>query len=246
MINYQTISDIPFISKAEMIEVDRLMKEKFKISLTQMMENAGRNLSTLARDLFFNGNVYKKRILILAGHGANGGGALVSARHLINWGANVQVIISKNEEYFSEVPKIQLEILKQIGTDIYHFEDYKKNTKTDLIIEGLVGYSLNGNPKGTLKDIIEFANDLPVKKLSLDVPAGIDLSICKAMKPVFLADVVLTLALPKEGMQKEEIKKNIKQLYLTDISVPLSLYKLLPSKLSIKNIFSESEIIRVW
>ncbi|MCH8326021.1 MAG: NAD(P)H-hydrate epimerase [Bacteroidetes bacterium] len=246
MINYQTISDIPFISKAEMIEVDRLMKEKFKISLTQMMENAGRNLSTLARDLFFNGNVYKKRILILAGHGANGGGALVSARHLINWGANVQVIISKNEEYFSEVPKIQLEILKQIGTDIYHFEDYKKNTKTDLIIEGLVGYSLNGNPKGTLKDIIEFANDLPVKKLSLDVPAGIDLSICKAMKPIFLADVVLTLALPKEGMQKEEIKKNIKQLYLTDISVPLSLYKLLPSKLSIKNIFSESEIIRVW
>ena len=211
-----------------------------------MMENAGRNLSTLARDLFFNGNVYKKRILILAGHGANGGGALVSARHLINWGANVQVIISKNEEYFSEVPKIQLEILKQIGTDIYHFEDYKKNTKTDLIIEGLVGYSLNGNPKGTLKDIIEFANDLPVKKLSLEVPAGIDLSICKAMKPVFLADVVLTLALPKEGMQKEEIKKNIKQLYLTDISVPLSLYKLLPSKLSIKNIFSESEIIRVW
>ena len=211
-----------------------------------MMENAGRNLSTLARDLFFNGNVYKKRILILAGHGANGGGALVSARHLINWGANVQVIISKNEEYFSEVPKIQLEILKQIGTDIYHFEDYKKNTKTDLIIEGLVGYSLNGDPKGTLKDIIEFANDLPVKKLSLDVPAGIDLSICKAMKPVFLADVVLTLALPKEGMQKEEIKKNIKQLYLTDISVPLSLYKLLPSKLSIKNIFSESEIIRVW
>ena len=211
-----------------------------------MMENAGRNLSTLARDLFFNGNVYKKRILILAGNGANGGGALVSARHLINWGANVQVIISKNEEYFSEVPKIQLEILKQIGTDIYHFEDYKKNTKTDLIIEGLVGYSLNGNPKGTLKDIIEFANDLPVKKLSLDVPVGIYLSICKAMKPVFLADVVLTLALPKEGMQKEEIKKNIKQLYLTDISVPLSLYKLLPSKLSIKNIFSESEIIRVW
>ena len=211
-----------------------------------MMENAGRNLSTLARDLFFNGNVYKKRILILAGHGANGGGALVSARHLINWGANVQVIISKNEEYFSEVPKIQLEILKQIGTDIYHFEDYKKNTKTDLIIEGLVGYSLNGNPKGTLKDIIEFANDLPVKKLSLDVPAGIDLSICKAMKPVFLADVVLTLALPKEGMKDEEIKKYIKQLYLADISVPSSLYKLLPSKLSISNIFSESEIVKIW
>ena len=110
----------------------------------------------------------------------------------------------------------------------------------------MIGYSLNGNPKGTLKDIIEFANDLPVNKLSLDVPAGIDLSVCKAMKPIFLADVVLTLALPKEGMKDEEIKKYIKQLYLADISVPSSLYKLLPSKLSISNIFSESEIVKVW
>jgi len=110
----------------------------------------------------------------------------------------------------------------------------------------LVGYSLNGSPRGTLKDIIEFTNDLPVKKLSLDVPAGIDLSVCKAMKPAFFADAVLTLALPKKGMQKEEIKKYIKQLYLADISVPSSLYKLLPSKLSISNIFFESEIVRVW
>ena len=55
--NYHIISDIPFITKAEMMEVDRLMVEKFKISLIQMMENAGRNLAILARDLFFNGDV---------------------------------------------------------------------------------------------------------------------------------------------------------------------------------------------
>lgn len=244
--NYHIISDIPFITKAEMMEVDRLMVEKFKISLIQMMENAGRNLAILARDLFFNGDVYNKKILVLAGHGANGGGALVSARHLINWGANVHVIISKDEEKFSGTPKIQLEILKNMRAQIVQFNQIKNNLSTDLIIEGLIGYSLNDNPKGTLKDIIEFANDLPVNKLSLDVPAGIDLSVCKAMKPTFLADVVLTLALPKESMKDEEIKKYIKQLYLADISVPSSLYKLLPSKLSISNIFSESEIVKVW
>ncbi len=183
MIKYQTIPGIPFITKVEMIEVDRLMVEKFKISLIQMMENAGRNLASIARNLFFNGDVSNKKILILTGHGANGGGALVGARHLINWGADVRVIISKDTEEFSGVPKIQLEILKQMDTDIYHFKDYDKNTKIDLIIEGLVGYSLNGNPKKTLKEIIEFANALPVKKLSWDVPAGIDVSVCKALKP---------------------------------------------------------------
>jgi len=246
MSNYKTVSNIPFITKQEMIEVDRLMVEKYHISLIQMMENAGRNLASLARNLFFNGDVSNKKIFVLAGHGANGGGALVSARHLINWGADVKIIISKDETEFSGVPKIQLEILKNMCANIFQFNQIKNDFNTDLIIEGLVGYSLNGSPRGTLKDIIEFANDLPVKKLSLDVPAGIDLSVCKAMKPAFFADAVLTLALPKEGMQKEEIKKYIKQLYLADISVPSSLYKLLPSKLSISNIFFESEIVRVW
>ncbi len=246
MSNYKTVSNIPFITKQEMIEVDRLMVKKYHISLIQMMENAGRNLASLARNLFFHGDVSNKKIFVLAGHGANGGGALVSARHLINWGADVKIIISKDETEFSGVPKIQLEILKNMGAYIFQFNQIKNDFNTDLIIEGLVGYSLNGSPRGTLKDIIEFANDLPVKKLSLDVPAGIDLSVCKAMKPAFFADAVLTLALPKECMQKEEIKKYIKQLYLADISVPSSLYKLLPSELLISNIFSESEIVRVW
>ena len=135
---------------------------------------------------------------------------------------------------------------KNMCARIFQFNQFKNDFNTGLIIEGLVGYSLNDNPRGTLKDIIEFANNLPVKKLSLDIPAGIDLTVCKAMKPTFFADVVLTLALPKEGMQKEEIKKYIQQLYLADISVPSSLYKSLPSKLSIGNIFFESEIVRIW
>ena len=56
MISYKTVTNVPFITKEEMIEVDRLMVEKYKISLIQMMENAGRNLASLSRNLFFNSN----------------------------------------------------------------------------------------------------------------------------------------------------------------------------------------------
>ena len=47
-----TAADLPQLTTAQMIEVDRLMIEKWQISLIQMMENAGRNLAALARHLF--------------------------------------------------------------------------------------------------------------------------------------------------------------------------------------------------
>ncbi len=246
MISYKTVPNIPYITKAEMIEVDRLMIENYKISLEQMMENAGINLASFVREIYLGGNVYGKKILVLAGHGANGGGALVSARHLINWGADVKIIVSKLPKTYSGVPRKQLDTLFRMNANIYQFDDYPKTFNLELIVEGLIGYSLSGNPRGTVEEIINFANNLSSKKISLDVPAGIDLSLEKVMQPVFNCDAVLTLALPKEGMQKNHIKKHIKHLYLADISVPSSLYKLLSSNLNTKHIFSDSEIIKIW
>ena len=62
-----------------MIEVDRAMIEDYKIELIQMMENAGRNLAQLARERFLNGDPLRKNVVVLAGTGGNGGGALVCA-----------------------------------------------------------------------------------------------------------------------------------------------------------------------
>lgn len=47
--------DIPYITSAQMREIDRLMVEECHIELIQMMENAGRNLARLARSRFLRG-----------------------------------------------------------------------------------------------------------------------------------------------------------------------------------------------
>ena len=69
-------NNIPFITTNQMREVDRVMIEKYGITLMQMMENAGRNLTRLAQQRFIKTND-NKTILIVAGSGGNGGGALV-------------------------------------------------------------------------------------------------------------------------------------------------------------------------
>ena len=73
-----SIESVPHLSTDHMIEVDRAMMEDFHIELIQMMENAGRGLARLAVLRFFDGNLNDKRVIVLAGRGGNGGGALVA------------------------------------------------------------------------------------------------------------------------------------------------------------------------
>jgi NAD(P)H-hydrate epimerase len=72
---------LPWLSVEQMREVDRIMVDELGISLVRMMENGGRGLAEVARDLL-GGDAAERSVLVLAGPGGNGGGGLVAARHL--------------------------------------------------------------------------------------------------------------------------------------------------------------------
>jgi YjeF-related protein N-terminus len=93
--------EVPSLTTEQMIEVDRAMIQEMRIELIQMMENAGRNLAHLARVRFFDGNPAGKHVVVLAGTGGNGGGALVCARRLHTWGALVQVVVTHSSTSFT-------------------------------------------------------------------------------------------------------------------------------------------------
>lgn len=105
---------IPYVDTAQMVEVDRAMIEDDRIELIQMMENAGRNLAHLARVRFLDGDPRGKRILVKAGRGGNGGGALVAARRLHTWGADVTVSLGQAPQAMTPVPAHQPDILQQM------------------------------------------------------------------------------------------------------------------------------------
>ncbi len=135
-------SEILIIDTPQMIEVDRLMMEEYHIELIQMMENAGRCLAIVARDVFLNNDPQNKNICILAGTGGNGGGALVCARRLYNWGANVSVVLTEVDEKMTKIPRHQLDILRRMGVRIKIAEINDFNY--DLIVDGIIGYSVKG------------------------------------------------------------------------------------------------------
>jgi len=145
--------EIPRLTTSQMIEVDQLMIQEYQIELIQMMENAGRNLAILAREYFLNNQPLKKRILVLAGSGGNGGGALVCARHLTNYGADVRVQLNKNPANINSILLHQLKIIQHMGIEVAFEQLPDPAFQFDLIVDGLIGYSLKGSPRGITSQI---------------------------------------------------------------------------------------------
>lgn len=209
------------------------------------MENAGRCLARLAVSRFLRKKLKSKRVIVLAGTGGNGGGALVCARRLHGWGVKVDVYLTAGVEKMTPVSLHQLEILKKIGVKIHGGEALAKAKSTDLIIDGIIGYSLKGDPTGMPKTMIEWANEQKAPILSLDTPSGLDLTSGVAHAPTVRATATLTLALPKQGLLTKAASKVRGELFLVDISVPSELYAAPSLGLKVKrNLFAKGDVVK--
>ncbi|MGX1930980.1 NAD(P)H-hydrate epimerase [Flagellimonas sp. 2504JD4-2] len=233
------------IDTKQMIEVDRLMMEDYHIDLIQMMENAGRCLAILTRERIFKGDVSNKKIVVLAGTGGNGGGALVAARRLHGWGAKIRVVVTGAEKDFTPIPLHQYLILKRMGLPIFNSKELDGLEDVEAILDGVIGYSLNGNPYGAAAEMISWANSQSAPKISLDTPSGLDLTSGTLYTPIINSTATLTLAMPKIGLFQEKAKKVVGELYLGDISVPRELYQEKTLDLKATNIFRHSDIVRI-
>lgn len=244
-----TKAPVPWLTTGQMVEVDRLMVEAYRIELKQMMENAGRNLAALGRSRFLGGNPMGRRVAVLAGPGGNGGGALVATRRLANWGAHVEVALARPAAAFTEVAGHQLAIAKRLGLRIVEAPDADSMTAPELILDGIIGYSLRGAPRDGAAALIRWSNQQRSRGaavLALDTPSGLDTSNGTQHDPAVVADATMTLALPKEGLRAPMAAAVVGELYLADIGVPPGLYAEPSLQLHVgPGIFAESDIVRL-
>lgn len=200
---------VGWITRDQMIDVDRSMIDEIQIGLIQMKENAGRNLARVAIDLFD-----PRRVTIVAGSGGNGGGGLAAARHLANAGVDVCVTTTRPGADLTGVPAHQFRILERMGV-VATIEP----EPADLVIDALIGYSLNGAPSGRSDELIHTVNSFDAV-LALDTPSGLDVTSGATPGSVVRADVTMTLALPKVGLRQSD---RVGRLLIADISVPRSI-----------------------
>ena len=115
----------------------------------------------------------------------------------------------------------------------------------DLIVDGIIGYSLKGTPRGMAGELIRWADAQDSPVLALDAPSGVDATTGTAFDPAVRAAATMTLALPKEGLRAPVVEARVGELYLADIGVPPSLYAGPALDLRVGSIFAESDVVRL-
>src|SRR6266699_3853552 len=213
---------VVYVTAEEMRKIDDVTIQEIHVDVLMLMENAGRATATLAARML-QGTTIGKRVACLVGGGNNGGDGMVAARHLANWGADVSVIVGTTKDRVKDVPLGQLQVLEKMGIPIlstdYNLRDY------DLLIDGLIGYGLEGNPRDKVAMIIKDANASGRQILALDLPSGMNATTGEVYDPCVKATVTLTLALPKTGFLAPSASPFLGDLFLADISVPRRVYE---------------------
>jgi len=241
---FSRVETVPFLTTEQMIEVDRAMVDDLHIDLIQMMENAGRNLAHLARVRFLDGAPVGRQVVILAGAGGNGGGAMVCARRLHTWGAPIHVFLATGSEALAPATARQRDILKRMRVPVARAEDVRQFRDLTLIVDGIIGYRLSGAPSGAAAALIRWANAQAAPVLALDVPSGVDATTGAVHSPAIRATATMTLALPKTGLRAPAAADHVGELYLADIGVPPGLYAQLLA-VSVGPLFACDEIVRL-
>ena len=223
-------SSIPTVTVDRMIEVDRLAIEEYGITLLQMMEQAGSHLAEVAR-LELGGDLRGRSIVVAVGPGNNGGGGLVAARHLMNRGAGVRVVLARPALRMTDADRHQLATLLAMGMSCcvatYDLSDEELEAalaKADLVVDAVLGYRAQGAPHGEVERLIGFIVRSGRPVLSLDVPSGLDPDTGETPGWAISAQATLTLALPKPGLLEAPGVERSGRLYLGDIGLPDVLY----------------------
>jgi NAD(P)H-hydrate epimerase len=213
---------LPAVTAAQMAEVDRITVEELGFDVLQIMETAGRAVALFARHLL-DGDPRERRIVLLCGTGGNGGDGMVAARHLADWGAEVENFLSNRPERGPALH--QLTILERLGLPVRELGQEMPLPTADLIVDALLGFSLLGAPRGEIARLIEAANDHGAPVLAVDLPSGMDATSGECYEPYVRASATLTLGLPKTGLLASNARKVTGEVVVADIGIPSEAYR---------------------
>ncbi len=210
--------ELPAVTTEEMREVDRVAMDEFGLGVLQMMENAGRTLAMHAIEMLSEST---GRVAVLAGPGGNGGGGLSCARHLLNHGVGVDLMLDRPPSRLAGAAAEQFHILSESGVRPVPDDDVTRVAGgASVVIDALIGYGLEGVPRGRVAELIEIASLSGGRILSLDVPSGGNATTGDTPGAVIHPERTLTLALPKTGLACIP-----GELYVADIGIPLAVYE---------------------
>lgn len=205
--------------------IDSISIERYGIPGIVLMENAALKVAGEACRML--GEVWNKKILVIAGKGNNGGDAFAVARHLFLRKASVRVYLLCNPEEVRDDALVNYRIINRLGIPVEVVDNpsglremNKELKDCSLIIDGLYGTGFRGEINGIAAEVVQMVNNSGVKVLSIDIPSGVDGTTGKVSLSCVRADSTVTFGLPKFGLLVHPGCDYTGKLLIADIGLP--------------------------
>jgi len=195
------------------------------LSGADLMEAAGRGvvrvLQASLKDLS------GRNLVILCGHGNNGGDGFVVARHAARLGAAVSTFL------FAETSAVQSDAAHHLrlagaagvrivsvltSADLQNVRDALSGC--DIAVDGLLGTGIRGAARGTIAEGIQVLASAARPVLAIDVPSGLNADTGAVDGPCARAQDTVTFAQPKRGHLFHPGRGYCGELHLVDIGIP--------------------------
>lgn len=215
----------PLLTPAEMNVWDKAAAH-MGLTTVMLMENASREAlhALRARQPELRG----KTVLCFAGPGNNGGDAIALARHLHDAGAETTILLTRPASAHTGAPGFHLRLAKRAGVAIRQLTkaDIERQplweAAPDIVVDGLLGTGLAGEPRPDFVGFIEAVNRLGERAfvLSLDIPSGMSGLTGEPASATVVADMTTTFEAAKLGLAMPQASPYVGELVVREIGIP--------------------------
>lgn len=210
----------PYLSRAQVREVDRRALDDLGVPGIVLMENAGRGAAELLLKLGVHGPV-----VVCCGKGNNGGDGFVIARHLHNAGVKVHVLVFARPEDLASDAAINCRIVERLKVPLEFIArpDAAALTRQFLaaewIVDALLGTGLTGAAREPFAAVIRDINSAGTRVLAVDIPSGLDCDTGRPLGEAVRASCTATFVAPKSGFASPDSVQWTGQVHVIDIGV---------------------------
>jgi NAD(P)H-hydrate epimerase len=192
-----------------------------------LMENAGRSCAQFIIETL--SKIKKPKVCIFCGIGNNGGDGFVIARHLMNAGFAVTVVVCGSIAKIKGDARINFDILIGLGVKIERLDmegadDFdsrvtKLAQDANMIVDAIFGTGLTGTLRDEYKQLIESINELGCPILSVDIPSGLDCDAGIPLGASIKANCTVTFVAVKKGFTFENTRAYTGDIFVASIGV---------------------------
>ncbi len=227
------------VSAEQMRRIDRQMIDAYGVPGDVLMDRAGFGVAESVRRLADAAGFDDPRIAIFAGRGNNGGDAFVAARYLREIEMDVEVLFAGDIKAVSGDALLALRKMRSAGVTLRvletkdEWDDMRQSGLwgADILVDGLLGTGSRGPARGPVAGAIEVINSFSDNGLvvAIDLPSGLNADTGVAEGDAVLADLTVTMGLPKSGLLQPDALDYVGTVEVVDIGIEDELVDALPA-----------------